>query len=62
MEDDKRIYYCDEWNNMRPSDFVEKYTKILNKDGEPQDIVLREIDKEFINNYYKNKNVDKHTR
>ena len=62
MEDDKRIYYCDEWNNVRPSDFVEKYTKILNKDGEPQDIVLREIDKEFINNYYKNKNVDKHTR
>ena len=62
MEDDKRIYYCDEWNNMRPSDFVEKYTKILNKDREPQDIVLREIDKEFINNYYKNKNVDKHTR
>ena len=62
MEDDKRIYYCDEWNNVRPSDFVEKYTKILNKDGEPQDIVLREIDKEFINNYYKNKNVDKHTK
>ena len=62
MEDDKRIYYCDEWNDMRPSDFVEKYTKILNKDGKPQDIVLREIDKEFINNYYKNKNVNKHTR
>ena len=62
MEEDNTQYFNDEWNNMRPSDFVEKYTKILNKDGKPQDIVLREIDKEFINNYYKNKNVDKHTR
>ena len=62
MEEDNTQYFNDEWNNMRPSDFVEKYTKILNKDGKPQDIVLREIDKEFINNYYKNKNVNKHTR
>ena len=62
MEKDNTQYFNDEWNNMRPSDFVEKYTKILNKDGEPQDIVLREIDKEFINNYYKNKNVNKYTK
>ena len=62
MKKDNTQYFNDEWNNMRPSDFVEKYTKILNKDGKPQDIVLREIDKEFINNYYKNKNVDKHTK
>ena len=62
MEEDNTQYFNDEWNNMRPSDFVEKYTKILNKDGEPQDIILREIDKEFINNYYKNKDADKHTK
>ena len=62
MEDDKRIYYCDEWNNMRPSDFFEKYTKILNNEGVPQNVILREKDKEFINNYFKNKDADKHTR
>ena len=62
MKKDNTQYFNDESNNMRPSDFVEKYTKILNKDGEPQGIVLREIDKEFINNYYKNKDADKHTK
>lgn len=62
MEEDNTQYFNDEWNNIRPSDFVEKYTKILNKDGEPQDIALIEIDKEFINNYYKNKDADKYTK
>ena len=30
MEEDNTQYFCDEWNNMRPSDFMEKYHKILN--------------------------------
>ncbi len=62
MEKDNIQYFNDEWNNMKPSDFIEKYTKVLDKDGKPQDIVLREKDKEFINNYYKNKNANKHTK
>lgn len=62
MEEDNTQYYCDEWNNIKPSDFIEKYTKVLDKDGKPQDIVLREKDKEFINNYFKNKDVNKYTK
>ena len=55
-------YYNEEWNNMRPSDFMEKYHKVLDKEGVPQNVILREKDKEFINNYYKNKNADKYTK
>ncbi len=62
MEEDNTQYYCDEWNNITPSDFIEKYTKVFDKEGNHKDIVLRERDKEFINNYYKNKDADKHTR
>ena len=62
MEEDNTQYFCDEWNNMRPSDFMEKYHKILNNEGVPQNVILREKDKEFINNYFKNKDVNKHTR
>lgn len=62
MEQDNTQYYCDEWNNMRPSDFMEKYHKVLNNEGVPQNVILREKDKEFINNYYKNKNANKHTK
>ena len=62
MEEDNTQYYCDEWNNMRPSDFMEKYHKVLDNKGIPQNIVLREKDKEFINNYFKNKDADKHTK
>ena len=62
MKEDNVQYYCDEWNNMKPSDFVEKYHKVLNNEGVPQDIILREKDKEFINNYYKNKDADKYTK
>lgn len=62
MKEDNTQYFCDEWNNMRPSNFIEKYHKVLNKEGVPQDIILREKDKEFINNYFKNKNDNKHTK
>ena len=62
MEEDNTQYYCDEWNNLKPSDFIEKYYKILDKEGKSQDIILREKDKEFINNYYKNKDADKYTK
>lgn len=62
MEEDTTQYFCDEWNNMRPSDFMEKYHKILNNEGVPQNVILREKDKEFINNYFKNKDADKHTK
>ena len=62
MEEDNTQYFCDEWNNMRPSDFMEKYHKILNNEGVPQNVILREKDKEFINNYFKNKDADKHTK
>lgn len=62
MKEDNVQYYCDEWNNMKPSDFVEKYHKVLNNEGVLQDIILREKDKEFINNYYKNKDADKYTK
>ena len=46
MEEDNTQYYCDEWNNLKPSDFIEKYYKILDKEGKSQDIILREKDKE----------------
>lgn len=49
MEKDNTQYFNDEWN-LKPSDIIEKYYKVLNKEGKPQDIVLRESDKEFINN------------
>ena len=62
MKEDNTQYYCDEWNNLKPSDFIEKYHKVLDNKGIPQNIVLRERDKEFINNYYKDKNADKHTK
>jgi len=62
MEENNTQYFCDEWNNMKPSDFVEKYHKVLNNEGIPQNIVLREKDKEFINKYYKNKDANKHTK
>lgn len=62
MEENNTQYFCDEWNNMRPSDFMEKYYKVLNNEDIPQDVVLREHEKEFINNYYKNKDADKHTK
>lgn len=55
-------YFNDEWNNMRPSDFMEKYHKVLDNKGVPQDVILRETDKEFINNYFKNKDVNKYTK
>lgn len=62
MKEDNTQYYCDEWNNMRPSDFMEKYHKVLDNKGIPQNIVLREKDKEFINNYFKNKDADKYSK
>ena len=33
MEED-RIYFCDEWN-MKPSDVIEKYYKVLDNEGIP---------------------------
>lgn len=51
MEEDNIQYFNDEWN-LEPSDFIEKYYKILSNDGIPQNIVLREREKEFINNYF----------
>lgn len=51
MEEDNTQYFCDEWNNMKPSDFVEKYHKIIDMEGNPRDIVLRNHEKDFINNY-----------
>ena len=62
MKEDNTQYFCDEWNNIKPSDFMEKYHKVLDNKSIPQNIVLREKDKEFINNYFKNKDADKHTK
>lgn len=53
MEEDNIQYYNDEWNYLKPSDFFEKYYKVLDQKGNLQNIVLRDIDKEFINNHYK---------
>ena len=61
MEEDNTQYWDDQWN-LKPSDIVEKYFKVLDKNGIPQNIVLRERDKEFINNYSKTKDDIKHTK
>jgi hypothetical protein len=48
-------YFNDEWN-LKPEELIEKYWKILDKDGNPQNIVLREKDKEVIKEYFNSKN------
>lgn len=55
MEEDNTQYYCDEWN-LKPEDIIEKYWKVIDKDGNPQKITLRESDKEFIREYFNSKN------
>jgi len=55
MEGDNIQYFNDEWN-LKPEDMIEKYWKVINKDGNPQNIVLRECDKEFIREHFNSKN------
>ena len=55
MEEDNTQYFNDEWN-LKPSDIIEKYFKVLDNNGIPQNIILREYDKEFIRKYFNSKN------
>jgi hypothetical protein len=62
MKEDNTQYFNDEWNNIKPSEFIGKYYKYLDNEGKPRNIVLRKKNIEFINNYYKNKDADKYTK
>ena len=71
MEEDTTQYFNDEWNleikefkNITSKDFIEKYIKVIDKNGNSKSIILREIDKEFLKRIdnIKNKDVNKHTR
>ena len=71
MEEDTTQYFNDEWNleikefkNITSKDFIGKYIKVIDKNGNSKSIILREIDKEFLKRIdnIKNKDVNKHTR
>lgn len=71
MEEDTTQYFNDEWNleikefkNITSEDFIEKYIKVIDKNGNSKSIILREIDKEFLKRIdnIKNKDVNKYTK
>ena len=71
MEEDTTQYFNDEWNleikefkNITSKDFIEKYIKVIDKNGNSKSIILREIDKEFLKRIdnIKNKDVNKYTK
>jgi len=58
MEEDITQYFNDEWN-ISLTEFIEKYVKVIDKDGIPQNMILRDTDRYYIKEFEKLKNVNK---